>query len=103
MAAGNRHLGYKEALNEHRGGVAGHQARLLLRFLDKAADRFRRGPPRTGRRLRRLRHVRRADRDRGVRVLPPGRAGADAEPVPWSRYAGRARGRNRSDEKRVSS
>ena len=31
MAAGNKHLGYKEALNAIEADVAGHQARLLLR------------------------------------------------------------------------
>ena len=32
MAAGNRHLGYKEALNAVEAVVPGHQARLLLRL-----------------------------------------------------------------------
>ena len=48
MAAGNKHLGYKEALNAHRGALARHQGRLLLR-VPGAGDGTGRASGRAGR------------------------------------------------------
>ena len=49
MAAGNRHLGYKEALNAIEDALARHQGGVLLRLpRARAAERFaRRGRPRS--------------------------------------------------------
>jgi uncharacterized protein (TIGR00269 family) len=41
MAAGNRHLRYKEALNAIEVGSPGTKHAFYFEFLDKAADRFR--------------------------------------------------------------
>ena len=41
MAAGNRHLRYKEALNSIEAGSPGTKHAFYFEFLDKAADRFR--------------------------------------------------------------
>jgi tRNA-5-methyluridine54 2-sulfurtransferase len=41
MAAGNRHLRYKEALNAIEAGSPGSKHAFYFEFLDKAADRFR--------------------------------------------------------------
>ena len=41
MAAGNRHLRYKEALNAIEAGSPGTKHAFYFEFLDKAADRFR--------------------------------------------------------------
>jgi len=41
MAAGNRHLGYKEALNEIEATSPGSKHELYFGFLARAADRFR--------------------------------------------------------------
>ena len=41
MAAGNRHLRYKEALNLIEAGSPGSKNAFYFEFLDKAADRFR--------------------------------------------------------------
>ena len=64
----------------HRGRVARHEARLLLR-VPRARPRpvRRRGRGRAGR-PRAVRAVRRADPGRDVRVLPPRRAGRRAVP-----------------------
>ena len=43
MAAGNRHLGYKEALNALEARSPGTKAAFYFEFLDKAADLFRAG------------------------------------------------------------
>ena len=97
MAAGNRHLGYKEALNAIEAQSPGTKARVLLRL------------PRPGRaraspsdaeveqdELRPLRALRRADARRGLRVLPAGRAGRrHAGPGRVSRPRRRVTGRSR--------
>jgi uncharacterized protein (TIGR00269 family) len=41
MAAGNRHLGYKEALNELEARSPGTKNAFYFQFLEKAADHFR--------------------------------------------------------------
>ncbi|HEX6567714.1 MAG TPA: ATP-binding protein [Acidimicrobiales bacterium] len=41
LAAGNRHLRYKEALNSIEAGSPGTKHAFYFEFLDKAADRFR--------------------------------------------------------------
>ena len=43
MAAGNRHLGYKEALNTIEAQSPGAKAAFYFEFLDKAAHRFNAG------------------------------------------------------------
>jgi uncharacterized protein (TIGR00269 family) len=43
MAAGNRHLGYKEALNTVEAQSPGSKAAFYFEFLDKAAHRFNAG------------------------------------------------------------
>ena len=43
MAAGNRHLGYKEALNSIEATSPGSKAAFYFEFLDKAAARFNAG------------------------------------------------------------
>ena len=82
MAAGNKHLGYKEALNAIEATSPGTKHDFYFGFLARASDRFTarggRGPGAAAG----LRGVRRADHRRGVRLLPAGRARADAEPVP---------------------
>jgi uncharacterized protein (TIGR00269 family) len=40
MAAGNRHLGYKEALNQVELGSPGAKAAFFFGYLDRVADRF---------------------------------------------------------------
>lgn len=40
MAAGNRHLGYKEALNQVEATSPGTKQQFYMGFLDRAADRF---------------------------------------------------------------
>jgi hypothetical protein len=43
MAAGNKHLGYKEALNSIEATSPGTKASFYLQFLDKAAHLFSAG------------------------------------------------------------
>ena len=43
MAAGNRHLGYKEALNSIEVQSPGSKSAFYFEFLDKAAHRFNAG------------------------------------------------------------
>lgn len=43
MAAGNRHLGYKEALNSLEATSPGTKAAFYFEFLDKAAHLFNTG------------------------------------------------------------
>ena len=77
MAAGNRHLGYKEALNDIEAQLARRQAPTST-SASCAGPRTaseRRGGARTGTALRRLRPLRGADPRRGVRLLPAGRSG----------------------------
>ena len=109
MAAGNKHLGYKEALNAIEAHVAGREARLLLRL--PRPGRRRASPAEAGGRRRpscgACRTLRRADHRRGVRLLPAGRAGrrrparADAHrcrrlgPTPRSAAADRGDGGSR--------
>lgn len=40
MAAGNRHLGYKELLNELEDGSPGSKAAFLLGYFERAHSRF---------------------------------------------------------------
>ena len=76
MAAGNRHLGYKEALNAIEAASPGHEGRFHFGFLDAGAERFAaEAERRAATSLRPCARVRRADARRGLRVLPPGRAG----------------------------
>ena len=75
MAAGNKHLGYKAALNAIEARVAGHEGRVLLRLPrphGAAPGRPTRRPTAPGSAA--CRTLRRADDRRGVRVLPPRRA-----------------------------
>ena len=51
MAAGNRHLRYKDALNGIEAASPGTKHEFYFGFLAKASDRFRPeadAPPRTG-------------------------------------------------------
>ena len=75
MAAGNKHLGYKEALNAIEAHVAGHQARLLLRVPRPGVRALHPGGRGRAGAARAVRPLRRADHRRGVRVLPARRAG----------------------------
>ncbi len=75
MAAGNKHLGYKDALNAIEVTSPGTKHDFYFGFLSRAAERFgaesrtsrSRGPAPVP-------LVRRADHGRDVRLLPPGRA-----------------------------
>ena len=79
MAAGNRHLGYKEALNAIEAASPGAKHDFYFGFLDRAADRFAPEAEADQADLRAVRALRRADHRRGVRLLPAGRAGAGAD------------------------
>ena len=70
MAAGNRHLGYKELLNDLEDRSPGSKAAFLFGFLERAHDRFAGRGVDGERRLRRVLAMRRADARRRVRVLP---------------------------------
>ena len=96
MAAGNSHLGYKEALNAHRGDVAGHEGdfyfgvprshRRPLRGRDEAAQDALAHVPRAAARRRRARCARSAGSSSGPR---PCRGASEREPA--AARAGRAR------------
>ena len=75
MAAGNKHLGYKEALNAIEATSPGSKHDFYFGFLARASERFT--PDGRGRAgaAAGVRPLRRADHRRGVRVLPPRRAG----------------------------
>ena len=76
MAVGNKHLGYKEALNAIEATSPGSKQQFYFGFLERAAAHFaaegedgrRRGPVA-------VRALRRPDARRGVRLLPARRAG----------------------------
>ena len=80
LAAGNRHLGYKAALNTVEERSPGTKAAFYLGFLDRMAPLLAeqavasRALADAGRAAAVL-TLRRPDDRRGVRVLPPGRAG----------------------------
>ena len=78
MAAGNRHLGYKAALNALEAQSPGTKAAFYLGFLEQMAPLLAGAVARRRRRARRVRAVRRADDRRGVRVLPARRDGVGA-------------------------
>ena len=83
MAAGNRHLGYKAALNAVEATLARGRRRRSTSASSSAWRRCsptRRRQPSTS--SAPLRDVRRADDRRGVRVLPARRPGTAHEPVP---------------------
>lgn len=48
MAAGNRHLGYKEVLNEMERRSPGTKSSFYFGFVDRAVDRFADGAPQPG-------------------------------------------------------
>ena len=91
MAEGNRHLRYKEALNAIEDASPGAKHAFYFGFLARAADRFAPEAAVTDGELRAVRPLRRADHRRGVRLLPPRRAGGGARsgagrarpPAPW--------------------
>ena len=76
MAAGNRHLGYKEVLNAIEERSPGTKAAFVFGFLERAHDRFAGDAAEERDDLRPCRGVRRADARRRVRVLPAARAHA---------------------------
>ena len=80
MAAGNRHLGYKEALNTIEERSPGTKHDFYFGFLDRAGLGVPPGPRGRRRRAVGLRHVRRAHARRGVRLLPARRAGRRPPP-----------------------
>ena len=76
MAAGNKHLGYKEALNAIEAQSPGTKHDFYFGFLARASRPVHAPRPRPSRSdLAAVRALRRADHRRGVRVLPPRRAG----------------------------
>ena len=75
MAAGNKHLGYKEALNAIEATSPGSKHDFYFGFLARASDRFTAGGRGGAGAAARLRALRRAHHRRGVRVLPAGGAG----------------------------
>ena len=95
MAAGNRHLGYKAALNDARGALAGHEGGVLPRLRRAHGAAARRAVARRGRGPRRVHAVRLADDRRGVRVLPARRDGVGARAGPGRAVLTRDRGRRR--------
>ena len=75
MADGNRHLGYKEALNAIEVQSPGSKHDVLLRVPRQGRARVRRGGRAREGRARALRPLRRADSGRDLQLLPVGRAG----------------------------
>ena len=104
MAAGNKHLGYKAALNAIEARVAGQRRR---RSTSASSSAWRRCSPARRRRAAAevaaaLRAVRRADDRRGVRLLPARRATASAhEPVPVELIVDAGAGDRRRSERAV--
>ena len=74
MAAGNKHLGYKEALNDIEAESPGAKHAFYFGFLDRAAAHFAPEAEADRAELGACRILRRARPRRGVRVLPAGRA-----------------------------
>ena len=70
MAAGNRHLGYKEVLNALEDRSPGTKAAFLFGFLERGHERFADDAERRARRAGARAPVRRAHARRRVRVLP---------------------------------
>ena len=87
MAAGNKHLGYKEALNAIEATSPGTKHDFYFGFLARASERFTPAAEDVQEQLRAVQPVRRAHHRRGVRVLPAG--GAGHRRCPWS-SAGRS-------------
>ena len=75
MAAGNRHLGYKEVLNALEDRSPGSKAAFLFGFLERGHERFAGDAERRARRAGGVHRLRRTDARRRVRVLPAARAG----------------------------
>ena len=75
MAAGNRHLGYKEVLNALEDRSPGSKAAFLFGFLERGHERFADDAEQRARRAGRVHRVRRADARRRVRVLPAAQSG----------------------------
>ena len=74
MAAGNRHLGYKEVLNALEERSPGSEGGVPLRLpRDDAHDRFAGDAAEERDELARVHRVRRADAGRRLRVLPAAR------------------------------
>ena len=69
MAAGNKHLGYKEALNQIEAQSPGSKLDFYFGFLKRASSRFVAEAEAEQRRPRAVRTVRRTDDGRVVRVL----------------------------------
>ena len=95
MAAGNRHLGYKEMLNQIEERSPGTKAAFLFGFLERGHDRFAGDAVEERDDLRPCAGVRRADARRGLRVLPPAR--------PRDAAASRVHGRAVSTRERARS
>ena len=82
MAAGNRHLGYKELLNEIEDRSPGTKAAFLFGFLERGHERFAGRRGRGARGSAPVPGVRRAHAGRRLRVLPAaGAGGARSIPV----------------------
>ncbi len=75
MAAGNRHLGYKEALNAIEATSPGSKHDFYFGFLARASDRFQAEAEADRETLRAVPGLRRPDPVGGVRLLPARRAG----------------------------
>ena len=81
MAAGNRHLGYKELLNEIEERSPGTKAAFLFGFLERGHERFAARRRRGTRGPAPVPGVRRADAGRRLRVLPAPAHAATRDPV----------------------
>ena len=82
MAAGNKHLGYKAALNSIEERSPGTKAAFYLGFLERMAPLLAGQSSDRGRGARLVLALRRPDLRRGVRLLPPGRQGRRARAGP---------------------
>ncbi len=89
MAVGNKHLGYKEALNAIEVQSPGSKHDFYFGYLARASDRFRPEAEAEQVDLRPCAVMWGAHHRRRVRVLPAGRAGR--RPAPRGAGAGRAR------------
>ena len=88
MADGNRHLGYKEALNAIEVQSPGSKHAFYFGFLDKVAPAARRGGRAREGRAGALRALRRAVSGRDLQLLPFGRAGRKGPVVRGALSAG---------------
>ena len=91
MAAGNRHLGYKDVLNALEDRSPGSKAAFLFGFLERGTTLRRPPRPRSATTCR-VHRVRRAHAGRGVRVLPAPRSAVGAIEIPVEVSTGPDRG-----------